>query len=129
MKKYFHATKGIERVIEKIIRERVFINDMQFGFMPGRGSTDAIFILRQLQEEHLANRKFYFAFVDFEKAFNQVPRKVILESITPTLMNLELKLEFIRVQCLAFSYSSLYSKLCHVSSALAHPGSCCMLMI
>ena len=37
--------KGIERVIEKIIRERISIDDMQFGFMPGRGTTDAIFIL------------------------------------------------------------------------------------
>ena len=43
-----HVVKGIERVIEKIIRE-ISIDDMQFGFMPGRGTTDAIFILRQLQ--------------------------------------------------------------------------------
>ena len=51
---------------------------MQFGFMPGRGTTDAIFILRQLQEKHLAkNKKLYFAFVDLEKAFDRVPRKVI----------------------------------------------------
>ena len=33
--------KGIERVIEKIIRERISIDDMQFGFMPGRGTTDS----------------------------------------------------------------------------------------
>ena len=73
-----HFMRVIERVIEKIIRERVFINDMQFGFMPEWGTTDAIFILRQLQEKHLAkNRKLRFAFVDFEKAFDQVPRKVI----------------------------------------------------
>ena len=70
--------KGMERVIEKIIRERISIDDMQFGFMPGRGTTDAIFILRQLQEKHLAkNKKLYFAFVDLEKAFDRVPRKVI----------------------------------------------------
>ena len=51
---------------------------MQFGFMPGRGTTDAIFILRQLQEKHLAkNKKLYFAFVDLDKAFDRVPRKVI----------------------------------------------------
>ena len=51
---------------------------MQFGFMPGSGTTDAIFILRQLQEKHLAkNKKLYFAFVDLEKAFDRVPRKVI----------------------------------------------------
>ena len=73
-----HVMKGIERVIEKIIRERISIDDMQFGFMPGRGPTDAIFTLRQLQEKHLAtNKKLYFSFVDLEKAFDCVPRKVI----------------------------------------------------
>ena len=73
-----HAMKGIERVMEKIIRERVFTDDMQFGFMPRWSTTDAIFILRHLQEKHLAkNRKLYFAFVDLKKAFDQVPRKVI----------------------------------------------------
>ena len=70
-----HVMKGIERVIEKIIRERISIDDMQFGFMPGHGTTDAIFILK---EKHLAkNKKLYFAFVDLEKAFDCVPRKVI----------------------------------------------------
>ena len=64
-------------MIEKTIRE-ISIDDMQFGFMPGRGTTDAIFILGQLQEKHLAkNKKLYFAFVDLEKAFDRVPRKVI----------------------------------------------------
>ena len=67
-----HVMKGMER------RERISIDDMQFGFMPGRGTTDAIFILRQLQEKHLAkNKKLYFAFVDLEKAFDRIPRKVI----------------------------------------------------
>ena len=45
-----------------------------------------------------------------------------LESITPTVMNLESKLEFTRVRYLALCYSSLYSKPCLVSSALGHPG-------
>ena len=73
-----HVMKGMERVIEKIIRESISIDDMQFGFMPGRGTTDAIFILRQLQEKHLAkNKKLYFTFVDLEKAFDRIPRKVI----------------------------------------------------
>ena len=53
-------------------------DEMQFGFMPGRGTTDAIFILRHLQEKHVAkNKKFYCAFVDLEKAFNRVPREFI----------------------------------------------------
>ena len=54
------------------------LTPLQTMFMHGWGITCAIFILRQLQEKHLAkNRKLYLAFVDLEKAFNQVPRKVI----------------------------------------------------
>ena len=45
---------------------------------PGKGTTDAIFILRQLQEKFLSKgKKLYFAFVDLEKAFDRVPRKVL----------------------------------------------------
>ena len=51
---------------------------MQYGFMPGRGTIDAIFILRQLQEKYLGKKKcLYYCFVDLEKAFDSVPRKVI----------------------------------------------------
>ena len=51
---------------------------MQFGFMPGRGTTDAIFIVRQMQEKYLAaNKPLYLAFLDLEKAFDRVPRQVI----------------------------------------------------
>ena len=70
--------KVVERIIETLIRDCISIDDMQFGFMPGRGTTDAIFILRQLQEKHLDRKlSLYFAFVDLEKAFDRVPRKVI----------------------------------------------------
>lgn len=43
--------KVIERIVDRFIREQVHINDMQFGFMRGRCTTDAIFIVRQLQEK------------------------------------------------------------------------------
>ena len=54
------------------------IDDSQFGFVPGRGTTDAIFVEKQLQEKYLAaNKRLYMAFVDLEKAFDGVPRKII----------------------------------------------------
>ena len=70
--------KVMERVLESRVREQVHVDSMQFGFMPGKGTTDAIFVLRQLMEKHLAKRKrLYFAFVDLEKAFDRVPREVV----------------------------------------------------
>ena len=53
---------------------------MQFEFMSGRGTTDAIFIVRQLQEKYLAKnwkQKLWMAIVDLEKAFDRVPREVV----------------------------------------------------
>jgi len=49
------ALKVYERVIERRIRERVHIHSSQFGFMPGRGTIDPIFILRQVQEREIEN--------------------------------------------------------------------------
>ena len=55
---------------------------MQFGFMLGRGTTDATFILRQTREKYIGkNRNIYFAFVDLEKAFDRVPRKVLWRTL------------------------------------------------
>ena len=39
-----HAMKVLERVIERRVRKIVKIDDMQFGFMADRNTTDAIFI-------------------------------------------------------------------------------------
>ena len=47
-----HMIKILEHILNTRIREQVSINSMQFGFMPGRGTTDAIFILRKLQEKY-----------------------------------------------------------------------------
>ena len=72
------AMKLLECVMDSFIRGMVNIDGMQFAFVPGRGTTDAIFTVRQLQEKYIAAKKpLFFAFVDLEKAFDRVPRKVL----------------------------------------------------
>ena len=40
--------KVLERVLVKKIRYQMSIDNMQFGFMPVKGTTDVIFITRQV---------------------------------------------------------------------------------
>ena len=73
-----YAMKIVERVLEKRIQELVNIISMQFGSMPGRGTTDALFVVRRMHEEYRdKKKKLYMCFVDIENAFDRVPRKVI----------------------------------------------------
>ena len=71
--------KMLEHVEEGFIRQRVEIDEMQCGFMLGCSTTDAIFIVRQLQEKHLiANKPLYVAFIYLEKkAFDCVHQDFI----------------------------------------------------
>jgi len=65
-------------VLERRIRALIKLDEMQFGFMPGKGTTNALFILRRMQGEyHDKKRKLFLYFVDMEKAFDRVPRKVM----------------------------------------------------
>ena len=46
--------------------------------MPGKGTIDALFLVRRLQEQQQAkDKKMYMCFVDLKKAFNRVPRTVM----------------------------------------------------
>ena len=75
-----HGMKVVERVFEKRLRKMVEIREDQYGFVAGKVSIDAIFVLRQLQEKYLEHDKeLYLVFVDLEKAFDRVPRVLIEE--------------------------------------------------
>ena len=70
--------KVVERIFEHRIRQQIEVDDMQFGFMKGKGTTDDIFTVRQVQENfRVKGKKLYFGFVDLEKAFDRVSREVI----------------------------------------------------
>ena len=77
-----HTMKLWERIIEARIRKEVTIAEQQFGFMPGRSTTDAIFCLRMLLEKWTEGQKaVHCAFIDLEKAYDRVPREELWECL------------------------------------------------
>ena len=52
-----HALKIVERVFERRIRALVNQDKMQFRFLPEKGTTDALFILKKIKEEYRKKEK------------------------------------------------------------------------
>ena len=78
-----HIMKLWERIIVVAgIRKEVTIAEQQFGFMPGRTTTDTIFCPRMLLEKWTEGQKaVHSAFIDLEKAYDRVPREELWECL------------------------------------------------
>jgi len=62
------------------VRDRVELDDMQFGFRAGSGKVEATFVVRQVKERFVAKEKdLWMAFVDLEKVFNRVSPVMVLD--------------------------------------------------
>ena len=71
-----HTMKVWERIIKVRLRDRVEISKQQYGFMPGKGTTNALFALIMLMQKYKeSQRELYCVFVDLEKAYNRVLRE------------------------------------------------------
>ena len=64
----------MECILENIVRTQIDTDSMQFGFIPGQSTTDAIFILCQMQRTSISNQKTVFCL--------RKPRKAILLGTT-----------------------------------------------
>ena len=74
------AGKILARIILNRLNQHIsnlgLIPESQCGFCAGRGTTDMVFALRQLQEKcRLQNQDLYLLFIDLTKAFDTINRK------------------------------------------------------
>ena len=73
------AGKILARILLRRLLENVTENtlsELQCGFRPGRGTSDMIFVARQLQEKSREqNQPLYMIFLDLTKAFDTVNRE------------------------------------------------------
>ena len=64
--------------MDRRIRQCRNIHESQFGFMPGRSTTDAIFIPKHTLEKHREGQKnIRVTFLDLEKAYDRIPMEEI----------------------------------------------------
>ena len=78
MKLLTHTFNIWEKVVDRRLRKCTEIHESQFGFMPGRSTTDATCILKQTIEKHRDGQKdIIVTFIDIEKAYDRVPREEI----------------------------------------------------
>ena len=67
-----------ERVIEQRLHGTTQISTNQFGFMPGRSTTEAIFLIRQVMERFREQKKdLHMVFIDLKKAYDKIPINVM----------------------------------------------------
>jgi hypothetical protein len=73
-----HTMKLWERIIKYRLRGVTNVTENQFGFMPGRSTMEAIFLIRQLMERCREQKKdLHMIFIDLQKAYDKVPRNVM----------------------------------------------------
>ena len=86
-KKLSHKSVHVLQRFSSGSEQNDVLTDAQFGFRPGYGTIDAIFVLNSIISQTLCKKKrLYCAFVDFKTAFDSINRfKLWLKSSNKVL--------------------------------------------
>ena len=101
-----HVIKLTVRVIMKIIQGRTLNNivNVQYGFMPDRGTRNAVFVLRRLVERSIGKqRDVYACFIDYSKEFDTVSYysiSILIPNLSSGKPNESIK-QWVRQGCVA----------------------------
>ena len=122
--------KLLERMLDSSIHQMVNIDEMQFAFVPGRGTTDAIFIVCQLQEKYIAaaNSRVWTNRLCMSSRVCTTMPGAVCGSMVNTVMSSAWELVCIRALSLVHCSSSWCCKRCRVNSPLVCHGSFSMLI-
>ena len=78
----YHGIKLMSHTMKLWEREHHFkrmtsVTKNQFGFMPGRPTMEAIFLVRQLMDRYREHKDLHMVFIDLEKAYDKISRNVM----------------------------------------------------
>ena len=79
-----HITKILLRIIMMRVRNKIKpeIAEEQCGFVDGKGTMNAIYLLRTLMERSLEHQKdIFLCFIDYTKAFDRVRHANLIDII------------------------------------------------
>jgi len=63
--------------IDKRLREKSIIRNVQFGFMTGRSTTDAIYVLIPANHRKTEKNRQSLVFIELKKACDRVPQQEV----------------------------------------------------
>jgi len=71
-----------ERIIEGSLRQDILISENQFGFMPGKSTTETIHHIKRLIELYRDRKKdLHLVFIDLEKAYDKISCEILWECL------------------------------------------------
>ena len=77
-----HTMKLWERVIEERSRRETVIRENQFGFISGKSTIEAIYLLRKLMEKYRERKKdFHLVFINVEKVYDSIPHSIVWDNL------------------------------------------------